>query len=47
MSEFLFDKHESKFAYQLSEGHMNRKGHELTGVWVYDNGIRHLERTCC
>ena len=32
----------------MARGHRARKGHDLTGVWVYlAPGYRKLQRTCC
>ena len=45
---YVFDPNESRMASRMAEGHQLRKGHRLTGVWVYGMpGYRELQRTCC
>lgn len=45
---YKFKADENALTRRMAEGHRIRKGHTLTGVWVYGApGWRELQRTCC
>lgn len=43
-----FDPSRTSIAARQAEGHLNRVGHRLTGLYVSRDGtVWHLWRTCC
>lgn len=45
---YVFNASQSRLCMKMATRHEVRKGHTLTGIWVYEMpGYRRLQRTCC